>query len=51
MIGDYKEVYYNLYCNKCVHKDLDDAEDPCDECLATPMNIDSHKPVYFKEKE
>ena len=24
--------------------------DACDECLANPSNINSHKPVNFKEK-
>lgn len=51
MTGDYKEVYFNQYCHKCIHKDVDEGELPCDECLGTPMNVDSHKPIYFKEAE
>lgn len=51
MTGDYKEVYFWRYCPKCIHKDTDEGELPCDECLGTPMNVDSHKPIYFKEAE
>ena len=46
-----KEVYFDKYCSKCVHKDVDEEELPCDECLATPARDDSHKPEYFKEEE
>ena len=47
-----KEVYFNLYCYKCEHKDKDenDPSVPCYDCLAEPANEDSHKPLYFKEK-
>ena len=44
-----KEVLYSEWCNKCEHKDLDEDEDPCNECLSYPYNWDSHKPVKFKE--
>ena len=49
MIGDPKEVYFADYCHKCeyIHKNED--EEPCDECLNSPFNTDSHKPTYFKE--
>ena len=47
----YKEVYYHDYCKKCKHENVKDTEDPCNECLDTPINLYSHKPVNFKEKE
>lgn len=47
----FKEVYFNGYCHKCIHKDKDEAEEPCDECLENAVNEYSHKPVNFKEKE
>lgn len=50
-MNDFKEVYYGQYCKKCKHWELNDSEDPCDECLGTPMNSDSHKPVYFEEDD
>lgn len=45
-----KEVYYNLYCSRCKHKDLKESEDPCDTCLENPFQVDSHKPQEFEEK-
>lgn len=44
-----KEVYFNTYCIKCKHKNLDEWLDPCHECLSNPSNINSHKPVKFEE--
>ena len=46
-----KEVYYELYCEKCIYGDRKETDDPCNDCLAYPYNINSHKPVLFKEKE
>lgn len=44
-----KEVYYHRYCRQCEYRNASEADDPCDECLAQPVNEDSHKPVYFKQ--
>lgn len=46
-----KEVRYDLYCRTCKHKDTPQADDPCDECLSTPMNEGSVKPVNYMEGE
>ena len=46
----YKEVYFDQYCKKCLHKGEVDTSDACDECLANPSNMNSHRPVNFKEK-
>lgn len=46
----YKEVYFEQYCKNCKHKDTNEADDPCDECLSEPMNIYSHKPINWEEK-
>ena len=51
MNGMYKEVYFDQYCKTCEHKDLPESEDPCFDCLEEPTNLESHKPVYYKEKE
>ena len=40
-----KEVFYDIYCKKCKYYELE----PYNECLAEPYNMDSHKPVNFKE--
>jgi hypothetical protein len=47
----YKEVYFEDYCKTCRYEDLPETQDPCDECLLCPMNLYSHKPVNWKEKE
>ena len=47
----FKEVYFDKYCPTCKHKDLDESEDPCDTCLCTGVNINSHKPVKYKQEE
>lgn len=51
--GDYrmKEVYFHEYCETCVHKPLKGIEEPCNECLDNPVNLYSHKPVKYEEKE
>ena len=46
-----KEVYFGLYCNQCQYYDTPESEDPCDECLTSPSNVYSHKPINFKEKK
>ena len=48
---EYKEVYYGKYCKACKHFDVNDVEEPCNECLSNPINLHSHKPVKFEEKE
>ena len=45
-----KEVWYDEYCKNCVHWQLMEHEEPCDECLAEPGVEDSRKPLYFEEK-
>lgn len=48
-----KFVNFEEYCKKCKFKDVDDTkgEEPCNECLSTPVNENSEKPICFKEKE
>lgn len=51
MENEFKEVRFDLYCNHCVHEKTYSGDDPCDECLATPKNKYSMRPVNFKERE
>ena len=44
-----KEVYYDEWCTKCKNWPVSDGDEPCNECLATPFNLNSHKPVRFKD--
>lgn len=47
--NEMKEVRFDLYCPKCVHKDLTEEEDPCDICLTETTNLHSEKPVCYEE--
>lgn len=44
-----KEVYFWDYCHKCVNASTYEGDDPCNDCLNSPANEDSHMPLYFKE--
>lgn len=46
-----KEVLFGKYCPKCKYEKLEEYKDPCHECLNNPVNANSHKPIYFKERE
>jgi len=46
-----KEVFFDKYCTTCAYKENKETEKPCPECLNYPYNINSHKPVRWKEKE
>lgn len=39
------------YCRKCEYGDKLPSEDPCHDCLTSPTNIHSTKPINFKQKE
>lgn len=46
-------VEFDKYCDICKHKECKDieGEEPCNECLQNPVNVESRKPIYFEEKE
>lgn len=46
-----KEVYFYKYCDTCKHRNTNDADNPCDDCLAIPGREDSHKPFYYEKDE
>ena len=48
MEGINKEVYFYKYCKLCRYKDTDENQQPCDECLSEPVNINCHRPVKFE---
>lgn len=43
-------VRYDLWCNKCKHKDIKENDEPCEECLSNPINLNTERPICFKEK-
>lgn len=44
-----KIVNYCVYCNKCKHSELPGTEEPCEECLTSPVNVNSKKPIKYEE--
>lgn len=44
----YKFVEYSEYCHTCKNYTTSAIEDPCDECLNNPVNLNSHKPIKYE---
>lgn len=47
----YKEVYFDQYCKTCKNRKLKEKDEPCNECLDNPTNLNSHKPVKYEKKD
>lgn len=47
----YYEVDFEKYCKTCQYSAQDGKFDPCNDCLDEPVNSNSEKPVYWKEKK
>jgi hypothetical protein len=47
----YKEVYFHQYCKTCQHQQVKEKEEPCDECMSEPINLNTHRPVKYEAKE
>lgn len=44
-----KFVDFHKYCETCVHSELDESEEPCNECLHYPAHSDeTKKPLKYK---
>lgn len=46
-----KIVEFEKWCNKCVHYEKNENEEPCDDCLEHSTNEDSRKPVKFQNRK
>lgn len=46
-----KLVEFDIYYVKCKYKRVSQSEEPCNTCLANPVNEDSHKPILWEETE
>lgn len=49
--SDNQFVAFYKYCEKCKYEKLKDYEDPCEECLTSPVNLYTDKPVKFKPND
>ena len=43
----YKFVEFQKYCGNCKHKDIEETKNPCNECLTSPVNEYSEKPINY----
>lgn len=43
-----KIVDFDKYCPKCKYYKTEVVEEPCNECMHNPTNINSRKPVMFE---
>lgn len=44
-----REVEYWNYCDTCKYKDLDDTQEPCNECLGNPITENTSKPIKYEK--
>lgn len=44
-----KEVRFDLYCKTCKHRSKQDYEDPCNDCLDTPVRKETSIPLYWRK--
>ena len=47
----YKVVDFGRYCWQCKNFSKSEDEEPCYDCMAHPLNEDSHKPIHFDESQ
>lgn len=47
----YKEVYFHEYCKTCKYRAVKNIEEPCNECLGEPLNLNTHRPVKYEKKD
>lgn len=48
---DFREVQFDRYCKYCKYVKLVETRDPCNGCLANPVNQNTDKPVKFEDKD
>lgn len=46
-----KIVNFAEYCTSCKHSPLKGTDEPCNTCLTSPVNEDSHKPVCYEYED
>lgn len=46
-----KIVSFRYWCPLCKYATVPETEDPCNECMHDPVNLNSTKPVKFERKD
>ena len=47
--GDREKIVTFVYCRFCEYKNNKENSEPCFDCLDHPTNVDSHRPIHFKD--
>ncbi len=51
MLGeDIKFVDFKKHCDMCKHENVIHYEEPCNECLETPVRTGTEVPLHFEKK-
>lgn len=43
-----KIIDFAEYCCSCKYSPLKGTDEPCNECLTSPVNVDSRKPINYE---
>lgn len=49
--NEQKFVDFHGHCTWCKYTKVREEDEPCRECLATPVNAYSSRPKFFEKKE
>lgn len=49
ILEDYQHIVDFSKCKKCIHKEQDEFDDPCYECLQNATNYATRDPLYFEK--
>ena len=48
MENQVKFVEFNIYCQRCKYRNLNEAQDPCNKCLDIGARENTHVPEYWE---
>ena len=51
MQNNNKLIFFEKYCPTCKYEDVEETNDPCNECLFCPVRENTHKPDKWEEKD
>ena len=46
-----KFVQFDIWCKKCKDWKRDETTDPCNSCMADPVNVNSTKPTHWTSRD
>ena len=49
MDQSHEKIVNFAYCKFCEHKNEPESSEACSDCLENPVNIDSQRPIRFKD--